>query len=128
MKQLFEDALKVGASLQEWAFMPTPIGRLQTQVRLARPNWSSARCMRAAVWIKRNGLKGRDDYSGAEVYRDHILRLLRDYARANVRVSEHQVADDLSLARWEARWRRARTRMSAVAVETEQALGEQGVA
>jgi hypothetical protein len=108
MKQLIEDTLKVGASVQELLLSTTARGKLQTQVRLNRPNWSVSQCFRASRWLARNGLKPAGSFTSAEDYRSHLMGLLSEYARHAAVVSEHEVADELSLSRWEARWQRAR--------------------
>jgi len=113
MKELLDDSLKLGNGLRELLMAPTPRGRLHTQVRVSRPNWSSGQCFKALRWMRRNGLRPSSDFSSTEDYLAHLHDRLTAYAKANPNRATFDVADDLSLSRWEARWRRVRGRQLA---------------
>lgn len=110
MKHLLADVLKVGATLKELVLAPTPRGHLHTLVRISRPNWSVQQCFRAGRWIRRNGLMPRSSFADTEQYLVHIQKQLATYDTAHPVKGQYEVADELSLSRWEGRWSRARTR------------------
>lgn len=110
MRQLFEDTLKVGASVKELLLRPTSRGQLHHVIRLSRPNWSNSDCFKAGRWMQRNGLKPRSAFAGEQPYLEHINKLLLAYDKTFPVRGQIEVADELSLSRWEARWQRVRAR------------------
>jgi hypothetical protein len=110
MRQLFEDIMKVSASVKELLLLPTVRGQLHHMIRLSRPNWSNNECFKAGRWIRRNGLKARSAFSGEESHLTHINTLLQAYDKAFPVRGQLEVADELAQSRWEARWQRARAR------------------
>ncbi|MGM0593851.1 MAG: hypothetical protein ACQETD_04875 [Pseudomonadota bacterium] len=112
MKDLIKDLHSLGISLNELLIKPTSRGQLHRVVRLSRPNWPAARCLKAGGWLRRNGLKPRHRFTSEEDYLKHLCQLLDGYAQSLPYRRSHQVADEVTLSRWEARWSRARKRSS----------------
>lgn len=122
MKPQLDVGLKIGYALNGLLLALTGNGRILRMVRASRPNWSARACLRATNYLLGKGLRPRGAFGTLGEYLSYLDRQLADFADRYPVSAKHEVADPLSLERWESRWRRARSRSTIARDKTEAPL------
>lgn len=81
---------------------------LHTLIQVSRPNWPASAHGHATRYLREQGLRRSTEFNSVDEFLSYLDKQLNAFSRQHPVRAEVVVADDVTLARWEARWRRVR--------------------
>lgn len=108
MQHLITDMTKLSYGVGSLLTSFTVKGRLFNAIRVSRPNWSEAVCASATQQLKRQGIKGQQQFSNRVDYLSYLDVQLTRYNTEHPVVKSQPIANELELKRWQQRWAQSR--------------------
>lgn len=125
MKHIVSDCLNVGSGLCLLVRGALDKDNLSNLVQLSRPNWHPASQAGACRYLSQRSLRRVSEFAHYMDYLAYLDKQLQDYSRQHPVRQELAVADELALARWQARWARVRQRRTSSMVSSRHAASNE---
>lgn len=110
MNHIVEDSVHICRGISALIMDTTCKRNLMTMVQISRPNWPSTAHTRAVQYLRSQSLRHHSTFSSIQDYLEHLDKELNRFNQQHPVHAQMLVADELTLSRWEARWRRMRQR------------------
>lgn len=111
MNHIVSDCMTLGRGIAGLIQSAAKKEHLHTLVQVSRPNWPASAHARATRYLREQGLRRSTEFNCVDEFLSYLDKQLNAFSRQHPVRAEVVVADDLTLARWEARWRRVRQRV-----------------
>lgn len=114
MNHILTDSIKLGYGISGALRDKLLTGSMQSTLQLCRPNWSVSEHRRALAYLRGCQLRNATQFGSLVEYMAYLNKELQRFTRQYPVRAEMQMADEMQLARWEARWARLRSRGSSL--------------
>lgn len=114
MNSIVKDCVQLGQGLSGLMVDCTGRENLLTLVQISRPNWPLIAQRSAVRFLRSRQLRRSEEFPCYADFLDYLDKALSKFHLEHPVRAQVEVADELTVSRWEARWQRMRQRKQPV--------------